>query len=86
MNQLITPIPRIIMRNSRHLSTFDLQERYTEQNPYNKKCNGYNQDNKYNEFYNSKQFLHRNHSFSDKKLTKSNDVLKNISTKDIPLL
>lgn len=86
MNHLITSIPRIIMRNCRHISTFDIQERYTEQNPYNKKSNEYNEYNNYNQFYNSKQFLDKNNNFSEKKITKSNDVLKNISNKDIPLL
>tara|TARA_B100000073_G_scaffold348353_1_gene366643 strand:+ start:1990 stop:2250 length:261 start_codon:yes stop_codon:yes gene_type:complete len=51
MNHLITSIPRIIIRNSRNLSIIDIQEKYTEKNPYPENTN-----NNYNQYYNSKQF------------------------------
>ena len=51
MNHLVTTIPRIIIRNCRNLSTIELQEKYTEKNPYPGNTN-----NNYNQYYNSKQF------------------------------
>jgi hypothetical protein len=80
MNRLSIQIPRIIFRNSRNVSSIELQEKYSEKNPYDKN------NNNYNEYYNSKQFKNKVNIKDNNKSKYKPDILKNISIRDIPLL
>ena len=81
MNRLSIQIPRIILRNARNVSSIELQEKYSEKNPYDKN------NNNYNEYYNSKQFKHKVNIKDNNNKSKYNpNILKNISIRDIPLL
>ena len=80
MNRLSIQIPRIILRNARNVSSIELQEKYSEKNPYDKN------NNNYNEYYNSKQFKHKVNIKDNNKRKYKPDILKNISIRDIPIL